>query len=182
MRALKHHHPIESWFMPISHADHDTWLDKPRMPRVLPSAAVIAFVLAIADLIFASTYWHQLYRVPVAQLVQTIASGLLGKRAFAGGTNTVLLGLLLQYLMMLMMVGAYYLLSRRLAWLNRHPWRYGLLYGVVLYIVMNGIVVPLSAAPKTPFVPSWIVGSIVVHLVIGVVIAHGACWAAKGRP
>jgi uncharacterized membrane protein YagU involved in acid resistance len=104
---------------------------------------------------------------------------LLGKRAYAEGMDTVLLGLLLQYIMMFMMVATYYLFSRRFAGLCRHPWRYGLLYGVLLYIVMNDIVLPLSAAAKTPFVMSWILGSIAMHLTIGVVTAHGARWAAK---
>jgi hypothetical protein len=167
--------------MSMSAADNNSWQDAPRANRTLSSAALLAFVLAAVDLIFASTYWHQLYGVPVAQLVQSIASGLLGKRAFVGGTSTVLLGLLLQYVMMFMMVGTYYLLSRRFTLLRRHPWRYGLLYGVVLYIVMNGIVVPLSAAPKTPFVPSWIIGSVVMHLIIGVVTAQGARRVAKNN-
>lgn len=145
----------------------------------MASAAAITFVLATADLIFACTYWHQLYDVPPSRLLQNIASGLLGKPAFKGGNQTMLLGLLLQYVMMFMMVGTYYIASRRIDALNRHPWICGLLYGVVLYVVMNHIVLPLSAAPKTPFVPSWIVSSILVHLVIGVSISHGARWAAR---
>jgi hypothetical protein len=164
--------------MSVSQFDRNTWPDAPRASRALLSALTIALLLAAGDLVFACTYWHLLYDVPVLQIAQTIASGLLGKRSFAGGTQTVVLGLLLQYLMMLMMVGTYYLFSRQLSGLRQHPWRYGLLYGVVLYIVMNEIVVPLSAAPKTPFVLSWIIGSILVHLVIGVVTAHGARWAA----
>ncbi|MBE1160391.1 hypothetical protein [Dyella acidiphila] len=141
------------------------------------SAALVIFLLASADLVFACSYWHYAYALPPARLVQNIAAGLLGKRAFAGGADTVLLGLLLQYAMMSAMVGAYYLLSRRLAALRAHPWRYGSLYGVLLYIVMNEIVLPLSAAPKTPYILSWIISSIVMHWVIGVVTAHAARWA-----
>jgi len=65
----------------------------------------------------------------------------------------------------------YYAASRRIVALIERPWLYGLLYGVALYLLMNLIVVPLSAAPKTPFVPSWVLGSIAVHLAIGVVTA-----------
>jgi hypothetical protein len=165
--------------MSVSQIDRTTWLESPRTSRALLSALAIAFMLAAGDLVFACSYWHLLYGVPARQIAQTIASGLLGRRSFAGGSRTVLLGLLLQYVMMLMMVGTYYLFSRSLSGLRRHPWRYGLLYGALLYIVMNEMVVPLSAAPKTPFVLSWILGSILVHLIIGVATAHGACWAAK---
>ncbi|GLQ52685.1 hypothetical protein GCM10010872_41340 [Dyella flava] len=136
-------------------------------------------MLATVDLIFACSYWQRLYGLPPSRLVQNIASGLLGKAAFAGGSNTVLLGLLLQYAMMSVMVGVYYLLSRRFAGLRRYPWRYGSLYGVMLYIVMNDIVLPLSAAPKAPFVMSWIFASIVMHVLIGLASAHSARWAAS---
>lgn len=147
--------------------------------RFITSAAAIAFVLATADLVFACTYWHQLYAVPPSRLLQNIAAGLLGKRAFLGGMQTAQLGILLQYAMVSVMVGAYYTMSAWFNTLRQRPWLYGLLYGVVLYVVMNHIVLPLSAAPKSPFVPSWIVSSIVVHLVFGVTIALGARWSAR---
>ena len=144
------------------------------MNRLYASAFLVTFLLASVDLIFACTYWHQLFGVSWSRLVQNIASGLLGKRSFEGGTQTVALGLLLHYLMMAMMVGAFYVASTRMPALNERPWQSGLLYGAVLFVVMNLIVVPLSAAPKAPIVPSWIAASIVVHLLIGVAIAHGA--------
>jgi hypothetical protein len=165
--------------MVISPAGRNVSLDTSRTYRVLLSAVAISVLLATADLIFACTYWHQLYGLAPPRLLQNIASGLLGKPAFAGGVNTVLLGVLLQYVMMFMMVGTYYLAASRIMGLHKHPWRYGLLYGVVLYIVMNEIVLPLSAAPKTPFVMSWILSSIVMHLIIGVVTAHGARGAMR---
>lgn len=167
--------------MAISQAGRGVSLDAPRNYRMLLSAVVVALLLASADLVFAGTFWHQLYGLAPARLLQNIASGLLGKPAFVGGINTVLLGALLHYVMMFMMVGAYYLVARRFTGLCNYPWRYGSLYGVLLYIVMNEIVLPLSAAPKTPFVMSWIVSSIVVHWLIGVAIAHGARRAITQR-
>lgn len=160
-------------------ADSRAVLHAGEVSRFIASAALLAFALAGADLIFACTYWHQLYAVPWSRLVQNIASGLLGKRSFAGGAHTVVLGVLLQYAMMSIMVGAYYALSTRLRVLRERPWLCGLLYGVSLYVAMNFVVVPLSAAAKGPVVPSWIVGSIVAHLMIGLAIAHGARWASK---
>lgn len=160
--------------MAMSQAGRAVPLDAPRHYRMLLSAVLVTVLLASADLIFAGTFWHQLYGLAPSRLLQNIASGLLGKPAFTGGTSTVLMGALLHYVMMFMMVGAYYLVARRFTGMNNAPWRYGSLYGVLLYIVMNEIVLPLSAAPRTPFVMSWIVSSIVVHWLIGVAIAHGA--------
>jgi hypothetical protein len=165
--------------MSIPQTDHQGLLASTPACRAWLLLGAIAFALATADLIFACSYWCALYHLPPSRLVQNIASGLLGKAAFAGGAHTVVLGLLLQYAMLSMMVGAYYLLSRRFAGLRRHPWRYGPLYGVILFIVMNDIVVPLSAAPKAPFVMSWILASIAVHVLIGLASAHGARLALR---
>jgi hypothetical protein len=165
--------------MSIPHTDLQARRGLGPMNRYVLSAAAIVFLLATGDLIFACTYWHATYAVPPARLIQNIASGLLGKRAFAGGENTVLLGVVLQYFMISLMVATYYVASRRIEALNAKPWLWGLLYGLVLYVTMNHVVVPLSAAPRGPVIASWIILSIVVHLVIGVTVALGARWAAN---
>jgi hypothetical protein len=165
--------------MSITHIPSQTWRHSRHTDRYLVSAAIIVFLLATSDLIFACTYWHVTYHVPAPRLIQNIASGLLGKRAFAGGENTVLLGIVLQYAMISLMVGTYFVISTRWKVLNAKPLAWGLLYGVVLYVVMNYVVVPLSAAAKGPVIASWIILSIVVHWVIGVTIAFGARWAAN---
>jgi hypothetical protein len=140
----------------------------------------VVLALASADLLFAGTYWHSLYGVPPSRTVQNIASGLLGKRAFAVGNGTVLLGALLHYAIMGAMVATYYVMAGKMKGLVERPWLYGLLYGVVLFIVMNLVVVPLSAMPKAPVVPSWIVSSVVVHVIIGLAIALTARHAFRG--
>jgi hypothetical protein len=165
--------------MSTPHIDSHAWHGSGPMNRYVLSAIAIVFLLATGDLIFACTYWHVTYDVPPSRLIQNIASGLLGKRAFAGGEDTVMLGVVLQYFMIALMVGTYYVVSRRIKALNAKPWVWGPLYGLVLYVTMNHVVVPLSAAPKGPVIASWIILSIVVHLVIGVTVALGARWAAN---
>jgi hypothetical protein len=165
--------------MSTPRTDSQAWHSSGPMNRYILSAALIVFVLATSDLIFACTYWRVTHDVPPPRLIQNIASGLLGKRAFAGGENTVLLGVVLQYFMISLMVGTYYAASTQIKALNAKPWVWGLLYGIVLYTVMNHVVVPLSAAPRGPVIASWIILSIVVHLVIGVTVAFGARWAAN---
>ncbi|WP_284319519.1 hypothetical protein [Dyella acidisoli] len=141
---------------------------------VVISAAVVMLMLATADLLFACTYWYSKFGVPPARIAQNIASGLLGKHAFVGGGSTAALGVLLHYAMMAAMVGVYYVAAGRLVVLTQRPWLYGALYGALLFIVMNLIVVPLSAVPKAPVVMSWIISSIVVHVIIGLAIALSA--------
>lgn len=142
-------------------------------------AGLVVVLLASADLLFACTYWRALHGVPPARIAQNIAAGLLGMRAFAGGSGTVALGVLLHYGIMAVMVGVYYLAARRMAALSERPWLFGALYGVMLFIVMNLLVLPLSAVPKVPVMPGWIASSVVVHVIIGLVIALTARHAMR---
>lgn len=153
-----------------------------RAQRIVLFAVLVTLALASADLLFACTFWRVVYQVPPVRILQNIAAGLLGRRAFLGGGVTAALGALLHYAIMGAMVGLYILVSRRANALIARPWRYGSLYGLALFVVMNVIVVPLSAAPKSPVVPSWIVSSVVVHLVIGLVIALSARQAMQPVP
>jgi hypothetical protein len=54
----------------------------------------------------------------------------------------------------------------------RRPVLCGVVYGVVLYAVMNFIVIPLSAAPHGTKISLWVVLSVAVHMfLIGLPIA-----------
>jgi hypothetical protein len=128
------------------------------------------------DLLFASTFWGALRDVAPARILQSIAAGVQGKAAFEGGAGSALLGIACHYFIAMMMVSAYYLASGRMRGLIEHPVRYGLLYGLVLYGVMTYVVVPLSNAPQpTKVYLPWMVASIIMHAVFGVICA----WFAR---
>jgi hypothetical protein len=99
-----------------------------------------------------------------------------GKAAFEDGAGSAMLGAACHYFIATMMVSAYYLASGRMRGLIEHPVRYGLLYGLVLYGVMTYVVVPLSNAPQpTKVYLPWMVASIIMHAVFGVICA----WFAR---
>jgi uncharacterized membrane protein len=128
------------------------------------------------DLLFASTFWGVLRDAAPARILQSIAAGVQGKAAFEGGAGSALLGAVCHYFIATMMVLAYYLASGRMRGLIEHPVRYGLLYGLVLYGVMTYVVVPLSNAPQpTKVYLPWMVASIIMHSVFGVICA----WFAR---
>ncbi|MGH8426692.1 MAG: hypothetical protein ACRES7_01750 [Gammaproteobacteria bacterium] len=79
-------------------------------------------------------------------ILHAIASGVLGKASFNGGTTSALLGLALQWGMSLIIAAIYVIAARWILWLTRLWILGGLAYGVVIFFVMNYIVVPLSAA------------------------------------
>jgi hypothetical protein len=118
------------------------------------------------------------------RILQSIASGVLGRAAYQGGMPAALLGLLLHFFIAFGVVAIYMIATRLLPALNRRPWIYGLLYGIVVYLVMNRIVVPLSAAAvgSGPTPLPVLVNGILIHLFgVGLPAALFARAAAGGQ-
>ncbi len=101
--------------------------------------------------------------VTPTQILHTIASGLLGPPAYRGGTATAALGLGLHFGISLAIVLVYFVASRTLAFLNRQPLLFGPLYGLVVYVVMNFLVLPLSAAVTGARTLSVVVNGLLIH-------------------
>ncbi|HEX3843188.1 MAG TPA: DUF4440 domain-containing protein [Steroidobacteraceae bacterium] len=78
-----------------------------------------------------------------------IASGLLGRASFSLGAPAVYLGVVLQWAMSVLIAAIYWSVTARMPRLRARWWLGGLLAGAVIYLVMNFLVMPLSAAPVT---------------------------------
>jgi uncharacterized membrane protein YagU involved in acid resistance len=115
------------------------------------------------DITYACTFWYVKRGVPPARVFRSVASGVLGDASFTGGWRTALLGLVLHYFIATSMAVTYYLFARRWSDLAQRPWTFGPLYGVLLYVIMNYIVVPLSAANPGSRNLVWVLLSIAVH-------------------
>lgn len=138
--------------------------------------------LGTLDLIFVCAFWGALRGLSPERILQSIAAGVQGPAAFHGGASSAVLGALCHYFIATMMVLAYTLVGARLRKLIEHPVRYGLPYGLLLYGVMTYIVVPLSNAPQpTKIYLPWIVASIIMHAVFGVMCAWFARWTHLDR-
>ncbi|MGI8498868.1 MAG: hypothetical protein ACR2OG_14950 [Gemmatimonadaceae bacterium] len=114
--------------------------------------------------------------VSPTRLLQSVASGLLGAAAFDGGPATAALGLLLHFFIAFSVATVFYVASRQLPFLTRHAVTSGVLYGVVVYAVMNLVVLPLSADPrKHAYPPLVLTTGLFVHMFfIGLPIALAA--------
>ena len=130
-------------------------------------------VAGLLDISFACTYWAIARDVPAQRIFQSVASGLLGKEAYAGGWGSAALGLGLHFFMTLAMAAAYYMASRQVPALWRRPLMFGAAYGLILYAVMNFVVVPLSrAGGSVPRNDLWTWSGIAAHvLLVGIPIA-----------
>jgi len=104
---------------------------------------------------------------PFIVVLQYIASGALGNAAFQGGVATALLGVLFHLVISFAIAAVFILSAERIPLLRRYPIASALLYGFGAFIVMNLIVVPLSAAPPlpTPTTP-WLIEAVIEHILM----------------
>jgi uncharacterized membrane protein YagU involved in acid resistance len=132
----------------------------------LSSICVAGLVAGTIDIIYAWLFWFLKAGITPERILQSIAAGLLGRdAAVAGGWPTAALGLLLHFTIALTIAAIYFAAAREVSVLTQRPWSAGALFGVLVYAVMNGIVLPLSAAGPGSREKLWIVLSIVVHAV-----------------
>jgi hypothetical protein len=141
-------------------------------------ATAVAGTLDITD---ACVYWAVTKGVPPERILQSIASGLLGKAAYKGGAPTAVLGLALHFGIMAVMVAVYALASLRLPILTKRPVIMGLGYGLATYLVMNYVVLPLSrVGPRGAFVLPNFINGLMAHLVlVGLTVAVIVAWRER---
>ena len=105
-------------------------------------------------------------KTPIISSLQFVASGLMGDAAFTGGLATALLGLILDFIMITIMAGVFIFSVDRIPLLRRNVILGSILYGFGIFIVMNLIVLPLSAAPALPAPPLWLLIELVLQHIL----------------
>lgn len=135
------------------------------LPRLTAIQALLFGTLTVGGLdILDAFVFFGLRGVTPTVILQSIASGILGQAAYSGGISTAILGGVLHFFIAFAVVGTYFAASRRLPVLTRRPILYGALYGVLVYLVMNLVVVPLSAAVIGPKTLPVIINGVLIHM------------------
>ncbi len=127
--------------------------------RAIGWAGLLAGTL---DMIVATVEYSLKGKGPV-YLFQVIAGGLLGMSSFQGGLATAALGVFFHFLIATMASAVFYLASRKFKFLVQHAIPSGLLYGVVVYIFMYDMVLPLSAYHRKIALPP-VAQDVAVHM------------------
>lgn len=154
-------------------------------PRALQTIVLGGLAIGILDFFDASTFYPLYYGITVQSVWWGPASGVLGREAArAGGWNTALLGIFLHFVVATCIATVYYLASRNISFLIRHPIFSGLIFGVIANIVMQWVVIPLSAIGYRPPAATidWgsQMNSYVGHaLLVGLPVALIAAWSAR---
>jgi len=145
------------------------------MNKTLGTAALGGGVGGLLDIIYAIVLWGFILGGSPVGIVQSIASGILGKAAYDGGAATAALGLALHFFIAFCMALAYVLAAKRLPVLTSRWLLMGFLYGFVLFAVMNFVVVPLSAIGWRPMKPWGAFRALLPHIVfVGPAISYFA--------
>ena len=133
-------------------------------------------VAATCDICYATGFSYAYRGTPPSRILQSVASGVLGADAYQGGTSTAVLGLGLHYLNALIITCISFAAAALVPALVRRPIVMGVLYGIVIYAVMNYVVIPLSRiGPRpTPPTPTWVTGLLVHMFLIGLPIVLAA--------
>ena len=122
-------------------------------------------VVGTLDALDAIVFFWLRSGVQPIRIFQAIAAGLVGRtEAIAGGFRTALLGVGLHYFIAFGIVATFFAASRYISVLRRAPVWSGILYGIAAYVVMNTIVIPLSAAGR---------GGLTWPIVVNAVLVNG---------
>jgi hypothetical protein len=119
-----------------------------RSGSLVKAIATAGLIAGTLDLLTASA----VAKLNPVIVCQYIASGAFGsKDAFAGGYGMALWGLMFHYLIAYSWTTLFFLIYPKIKILSRSRVLAGLGYGVVVWIVMNKIVVPMSLINQRPF-------------------------------
>ena len=127
--------------------------------------AIGALAVAVLDMLDCVVVYGLLRAVTATQCFQGVASGLLGRASFDGGWSTVFLGGVLHLFNASVIVSVYYFASRRIPLLTQRPVLSAILYGCLVFMVMNFVVVPLSAARVMRFTLVNLVNGFAGHII-----------------
>ncbi len=117
-----------------------------RALSVILRVGLIAGTLDITENLIFNAFRH----ITPVMVFHFIASGLLGaKAAVELGWISFALGVAIHYFIAISWTAVFYLASRKIQVLTRRPVVSGLLYGGLVYIIMNFVVLPVTRIPHS---------------------------------
>jgi hypothetical protein len=106
-------------------------------------------------------------------LFRYIASAVFGQAAFAGGRGMILMGVLFHFLLAISFVVIYFRLYHYIPWLQTQPLAAAAGFGLLVWMIMNLVIVPLSRAAHRPF-SLWValINILILMIAIGLPAAY----------
>jgi len=151
------------------------------MPKGLLRPILLATLVAGTLDILAATILSLIFgRGPMAML-RFVASGPFPPATEWGAAGSAL-GLAVHFTLMAIMVTIYMIAADRRPALRAKPLQWGVIYGLITYVVMNLVVVPLRFEGAFPPSPRGVLTQLFCHIVlVGMPIAYIAARYLRGR-
>ena len=141
--------------------------------KTFPAIFWGGLIAGTLDITAACVYsWIRAGVTPM-RVFQSVAAGLLGADSYTGGVKTAALGLALHYLIATTATAVFYFASRKLRFMIERPFIWGPVYGVLVYVFMNFVVLPLSKLPMrgAPPLSSRLINLVIIMFCIGLPIS-----------
>jgi hypothetical protein len=113
------------------------------MSPKLRAVAVGGSIAGALDILFAISFAAYGGRTP-AWLLQTVATGLLGEDAYAGGWAAAALGLAGHFAMSFGWAALFVFAASRMPRLIEKPLMYGFLFGAIVFVTLSAFPYPVS--------------------------------------
>ena len=150
-----------------------------RVSRPVTAVLLGGGTAATFDIVYAFVRNAGFGKTPV-WVLQSVATGFLGLDAFERGIPGATLGLVSHYAILFVAAFVYLLAANRIPALRTRALACGATFGVLVYLFMNFVVLPLSAFPFTlSYTPMRLLEGFVSHaLFVGIPIAIAIRWLA----
>jgi hypothetical protein len=137
--------------------------------RSILFAGLLAGVL---DIIAACVQFYMKTGKGPGPVLRYIASGVFGKKASTGGMPMAAWGLFFHFVIAFLFTMIFFWIYPKIKFLSRNLIMTGLVYGLLVWVIMNQVVVPLSSAQQGPFVLKQAIKSaLIIMFCVGLPIA-----------
>lgn len=133
-----------------------------RVLRVSDAILYATLVVGVLDATDGILFFATQGKNPI-QVLQYIASSLLGVRSFSDGLASAGLGLVLHFAVSLVVAAIYILASWRISVLRTQWMPLGLLYGIAVWSVMNLVLLPHTAVVGSALTAAALANGIIGH-------------------
>jgi hypothetical protein len=143
--------------------------NKPLLPAILAAGLLTGILDGFAAVV---QYLINTGRNPV-MVFRFIASGIFGKPAFdPEATFMPVWGLFFHIAIATIFTAIFFFLYPRIPFFSRNRITGGVIYGLVIWLIMNRIVLPLSNTPSLPFkLKSAVTGILILIVAVGIPVS-----------
>jgi uncharacterized membrane protein YagU involved in acid resistance len=146
---------LYTYKIPIGTESRMTAASASAAPAASSSSAFLAIfwgglACGVFDITQACIAWGIQNHLSPMRIFQSVAAGLLGTDSFKGGMKTAILGGVLHFFIAFSWAAIYYIASRRFPLMVEQAVLSGLIYGELVWLAMNFVVIPLSALHRWP--------------------------------